>query len=327
MKGSTDGEGSSKGKDMRESNRRFGNKNAEKDRRRIELGWIHKCGSKSVQIRSKKGGGTRKLTLSKDATKKDLLDMGKMLFFPNGHSSKGSQNDYEFDVWDYQDRSMDENSTVGQMYKDTNMSILRFYLASIENEDDGASPQLSGDMDTDSLPELNISSIQPTSPKNSEETPFNDILSEAIQIAGIENDQEYGLDDLPDLLDTHAENLNHSFGLVDNHANTTNDDTVNFQSTEHLLKLHRGQVLREMIEAFVTESYTLNSVIKPQMIMPNGEMEVAEDAGGVTRDVLTEFWTSFYTECTLGNVGLPQKFFTSPDSFTTSPDQFFTKIN
>lgn len=57
--GSTDGdgEGSSKEKDMRESNRRFVNKNAEKERRRIELGWIHKCGSKSVQIRSKKGGG------------------------------------------------------------------------------------------------------------------------------------------------------------------------------------------------------------------------------------------------------------------------------
>lgn len=30
-------------------------------------------------------------------------------------------------------------------------------------------------------------------------------------------------------------------------------------------------------------------------------MEVAEDAGGVIRDVLTEFRTSFYTECTLGN--------------------------
>lgn len=85
--------------------------------------------------------------------------------------------------------------------------------------------------------------------------PYNqhDILSEAIQIAGIENDQEYGLNDLPDLLDTHAENLKHSFGLVDNHANTTNDDTVNFQATEHLLKLHRGQVMREMIEAFVTD--------------------------------------------------------------------------
>lgn len=87
-------------------------------------------------------------------------------------------------------------------------------------------------MDTDSLPELHSSSIQPTSPKNLEENPFNDILSEAIQIAKIEYDQEYGLDELSDLLDTHAENLNHSYVLLDNHANTTNDDTVNIQATE-----------------------------------------------------------------------------------------------
>lgn len=140
---------------------------------------------KVFRLEAKREGDT-KIDSKQRRNKKDLLDMGKMLFFPNGQSSKGSQNDFEFDVWDYQDRRMDENSTVGQMYKDTNMSILRFYLASIENEDDGTSPQLSGDMDTDSLPELHSSSIQPTSP--SEETPFNDILSEAIQIAGIEND-------------------------------------------------------------------------------------------------------------------------------------------
>lgn len=34
------------------------------------------------------------------------------------------------------------------MFKDTNMSILRFYLALIENEEDNASPQLSSDMNT-----------------------------------------------------------------------------------------------------------------------------------------------------------------------------------
>lgn len=54
------------------------------------------------------------------------------------------------------------DATVGKMYKDTfYMCILRFYLVSIENEEDGASPQLSDDMDTDSLPELHSSSIQP----------------------------------------------------------------------------------------------------------------------------------------------------------------------
>lgn len=34
------------------------------------------------------------------------------------------------------------------MFKDTNMFILRFYLALIENEEDNASPQLSSDMNT-----------------------------------------------------------------------------------------------------------------------------------------------------------------------------------
>lgn len=43
--------------------------------------------------------------------------------------------------------------------------------------------------------------------------------------------------------------------------------------------------MREMIEVFVIESYILNSVIKFQMIMLNGEMEVVEDVGGVIRDV------------------------------------------
>jgi len=298
----TDGESSySKEKEMRESNRRFGNKNAEKERRRIELGWIHKTSGKSIQIRSKKGGGTRKLTLNKEATKKDLLEIGKRLFFPNGESSKGNQSNFQFDVWDYQDRSMGESSTVGQMYKDTKMPILRFYLASIEPEEDIVSQLLGDDMDTDSLPDLHSPSKQTASSKSPESNSSNDILSEAIQIAGIENDQENGFDDIPDLFEIQDENSNHSYASEDNYANIANNDTANFQTTEHLLKLHRGQVMTEMIEAFETEEYTMNSIIKPQMIMPNGEMEVAEDAGGVTRDVLAEFWSSFYTECTLGN--------------------------
>lgn len=36
------------------------------------------------------------------------------------------------------------------------------------------------------------------------------------------------------------------------------------------------------------------------MILPNGEPEVAEDFGGVLRDALSEFWTSFYEKCTIG---------------------------
>lgn len=92
-------------------------------------------------------------------------------------------------------------------------------------------------------------------------------LSEAIQIAVIENEQEYGLDDLPDLLDIQDENFNHSYRLVNNHANTANDNISWFSN-------HRPSA--EITEVkyrvyFVTERYEMNSVIKPQLIMPKGK--------------------------------------------------------
>lgn len=68
---------------------------------------------KVFRLEAKKEGDTKIDSKQRRNKKKNLLDMGKMLFFPNGDSSKGSQNDFEVDVWDYQERSMDENSTVG----------------------------------------------------------------------------------------------------------------------------------------------------------------------------------------------------------------------
>lgn len=57
----------------------------------------------------------------------------------------------------------------------------------------------------------------------------------------------------------------------------------------HHITLHRGQVMKEMIDAFKRINDPQDKIIKPQLIMPNGELEAAEDAGGVTRDILTEF--------------------------------------
>ena len=41
---------------MRESNKRVGNKNAEKEERVIELGWIDKTLNKSTQMYKRQGG-------------------------------------------------------------------------------------------------------------------------------------------------------------------------------------------------------------------------------------------------------------------------------
>ena len=37
------------------------------------------------------------------------------------------------------------------------------------------------------------------------------------------------------------------------------------------------------------------------MILPNGNLEVGEDNGGVLRDTLSEFWQTFYTKLTEGD--------------------------
>ena len=55
-----------------------------------------------------------------------------------------------------------------------------------------------------------------------------------------------------------------------------------------------------MIDAYDFMSYSPFEMIKPQMIMPNGQMEAPEDAGCKIRDILTGFLNSSYNECTLG---------------------------
>lgn len=61
--------------------RPFGNKNALKDKRQIEIGWIHKTNQRSKQVRSKTGGGTRKLNVHKDSKKEQIMEEAKKLFF------------------------------------------------------------------------------------------------------------------------------------------------------------------------------------------------------------------------------------------------------
>lgn len=85
-------------------------------------------------------------------------------------------------------------------------------------------------MDIDSLPILHSPSIQP-SQKNTEQNTLKDILLKAIQIGGIWNSQDNELHDLPLLLDIQDKNLNHSYALVNYYANTTINNTANFQAT------------------------------------------------------------------------------------------------
>ena len=64
------------------SARMIGNAHAEKTTRKIDIGWIdyNKYEKEFKQVRIQNGGGTRHLSVSKDATRDDLLKIAVDLF-------------------------------------------------------------------------------------------------------------------------------------------------------------------------------------------------------------------------------------------------------
>ena len=77
-----------------------------------------------------------------------MLEEGLSLFFPGSISSQGRADDLSFDLWDYQDKSMDESKTIGEMYRETKLPVLRFYLASIERNENILSNDLEMSIET-----------------------------------------------------------------------------------------------------------------------------------------------------------------------------------
>lgn len=103
-------------------------KNAQKSVQKIEVGWMHVREGKFTQVRTKKGGGTRKICVSKDCRKKDLLEKAVTLFFPCEKSSEGNFTDFLVDVTDFKDQAIDDQITAGELYEQTKLPVLRFYL-------------------------------------------------------------------------------------------------------------------------------------------------------------------------------------------------------
>ena len=66
------------------------------------------------------------------------------------------------------------------------------------------------------------------------------------------------------------------------------------------MNIHRGTLaFRECIGYFQDEAI-MDKLLKIKRILPNGETEMAEDSGGVLRDLLTEFWKAFCEITTMG---------------------------
>ena len=73
--------------------------------KRVQLGWLHYNNKQNryIAVSQNKGGGTRDIYLSPDATADNIIETGKELFFPNGISSFGKADMMEFALFNYKE--------------------------------------------------------------------------------------------------------------------------------------------------------------------------------------------------------------------------------
>ena len=79
---------------------------------------------------------------------------------------------------------------------------------------------------------------------------------------------------------------------------TGTNDGIHIEREELTIKLHRGQIFDELKDHFKTKMDLNKHTVKLELFLPNGQKEIAEDSGGVLRDVISEFWEGFYKACT-----------------------------
>lgn len=106
-----------------------GNQNATKDSRKVKFGIKSKLDDTFVNIRVKKGGGLRDITVKKSYKKRELIEQAKELYFGKfGTSKLGCVDDFSFDMQNFEEDILDDEISVGKLYEQTGLSKLTFYL-------------------------------------------------------------------------------------------------------------------------------------------------------------------------------------------------------
>lgn len=104
----------------------------EKPCRKIELGLLHFSKKECRQVRTKYGGGPRLTTVEKKTTVRQILEMGKKLFFPNGISTKAPTEDFTLEVCGFKRNPINSALTVGGLHEQTKRKLLRSYICTKE---------------------------------------------------------------------------------------------------------------------------------------------------------------------------------------------------
>ncbi|KAL3973707.1 hypothetical protein ACER0C_024914 [Sarotherodon galilaeus] len=241
----------------------------QKATRNVEIGWMHSDGKIAKQVRAKQGGGTRKIQMATDAGLKDILQEGKKLFFPDGISPKGCETDFEFEVWDFKQNHLNDDTcqSIGNMYEAARLTMLRFYIATKpkDPEEDAS--------ETSEVVFVSESSGSDINPLQVGEVGGN--FDEVITGSEISDDPEI------------------TFGPIFN-AEEDTEDTLNVIT----ITIRYTDTLRDMITAF-SDADILRKTLNVKRILPDNTEEPGTGSG-ILRDVLTCFWHEFYERCTLG---------------------------
>ena len=342
--------------------------NNEKDKVKIELGWMHynKKNGQFAQVRLRSGGGTRQLQVHKTASKAEIEEVAKSLFFPDGNSSKGKIEAFHCNLTDFKADEVDETHTVADFINTTKIYKLRFYLTTKEKDSmGGQSPESCAPNELNASANEELNHTKATASEGNcqpDEVTINQKLDEArgrdIEIdnntltnASVKSEnilQQVFLEsmsnlptetssfsdsaacntdvDLPELSIPRSRtenNLVHEteeisvveatsvFTPIVGNAWIDSLGEVYINGFKQLpeapkqfhVAVHRGHAFYDM-KKFFKDNTDINprvDEIQLSLILPNGDIERAEDSGGVTRDVITEFWQDFYECCTLGS--------------------------
>ena len=288
-------------KSSRKANKKItGNSNALRNTRKIEIGWINFNGITFSQVKSKRGGGTRKVDMLKTSTSGDILQKAKELFFPNGISTLGNEDEFAFTLTDYAERQIENADNLAEMYNQSCMTVLRFYMSTKMKVEDTSANELHktiDHVDTDELPIFNNNETISLNIDEANSTAIKEVISVIDENSGCSVD-------INEFLKSQSELLNRIENSVSFGSSAT-DSTIDLSATlpiEKKINVNRGNVLQELMNAFKNENMDpYVDVINIDMVMPNGEVEIAEDNGGVFRDCLSQFWCDFYSQCTVGN--------------------------
>ncbi|KAK0135211.1 hypothetical protein N1851_028966 [Merluccius polli] len=154
------------------------NTSGEKEERKIEIGWLHYSHPHFTQVRTRHGGGTRHITVHKTTTVQQVLETGNRLFFPNGFSTKGSQENFHFEVCDFKRNVIPFEETVGNLYETTKLKLLRFYICTKHKLSDQSSEEEESDSSIEDGEDLHTKNLQAVTSDPRASDSFTTVISD-----------------------------------------------------------------------------------------------------------------------------------------------------